>query len=202
MFGGSAPPKPQLSKTATTDASARTTTPDGAWKVVRAKNVFVGYRVTEVYAGDTIHKSAAGRTGGVDGTMTIVNAHVSQASVQADVTTLTSNRGPRDNYIRTHALETDKFPAARFDLSSPIALPAPVRAGVKVHARANGQLTLHGVTKLVTIALDARWDGATVEVAGTAPVRFSDYGIEPPDTGVVKVDDHGSLELQLTFRRA
>ena len=65
-----------------------------------------------------------------------------------------------------------------------------------------GTLTLHGVTKPVTVPVEARWDGDTIEVAGNAPVVLADYKIEPPDTGVVKVDDHGSFELALTFRRA
>jgi len=36
-------------------------------------------------------------------------------------------------------------------------------------------------------------------VAGTAPILFSDYGMEAPTNGIVTVDDHGAFELQLTF---
>ena len=47
---------------------------------------------------------------------------------------------------------------------------------------------------------DARWDGSKIEVAGNAPVVLADYKIVSPDTGVVKVDDHGSLDLSLVFQ--
>ena len=43
-------------------------TPDGTWKVVPATDVFVGYRMTEVFAGDIVHKTAVGRTPTVAGT--------------------------------------------------------------------------------------------------------------------------------------
>jgi len=74
--------------------------------------------------------------------------------------------------------------------------------GAKVNVDATGKLTLHGVTKTVTVPLEARWTGPTIEIVGTAPISLPDYKIDAPDTGVVSVDDHGSLELSLTFIRA
>ena len=50
------------------------------------------------------------------------------------------------------------------------------------------------------LPLEARWDGPKIEVTGNAPIVLADYKIDPPDTGVVKVDDHGSLDLSLVFQ--
>ena len=112
---------------------------------------------------------------------------------------LKSTRATRDNYIRNNALETASIPEAKFVLAKPITLPGPLVKGKEVKVDAAGTLTLHNISHPVTVPLTARWDGNTIEVAGTAPIALADYEMSAPDTGVVKVDDTGSLELKLTF---
>jgi polyisoprenoid-binding protein YceI len=201
VFGSSAPAKPKLDTSAPVQ-SGGPVTPDGAWTVVRGDNVYLGYRMTEVFAGDIVHKTAVGRTPTVDGTATITGTSVTAADVKGDLRDLSSDRASRDNYIHSHGIESDTFPFTEFKLTSPIALPAPLTKGTSVKVNAIGQLTLHNVTKTITVPLDARWNGDTIDVVGTAPIVLADYNITPPDTGVVKVDDHGSLELSLTFRKS
>ncbi len=42
--------------------------------------------------------------------------------------------------------------------------------------------------------------GASTEVVGSFPVRFSDYGIAAPSIArFVWVEDHGTVEFQLVF---
>jgi polyisoprenoid-binding protein YceI len=196
LFGDDAPPAPEVA--ADCGSTGGPATADGAWQVAPGEGVFVGYRMTETFRGDIVHKTAVGRTPAVEGAMTIAGGTVTAASVTADLRELSSDRSPRDNYIRTNGIETDTFPEARFELTSPITLPAAEK-GRRVHVDAAGSLTLHGVTRPVTVPLDACWSGAQIEVAGTAPVVLADYDIEPPETSVVKTDDHGSFELALTF---
>jgi polyisoprenoid-binding protein YceI len=201
VFGDSAPAKPKLSNSAPID-SGGPATPDGTWKLVRGEKVFVGYRMTEVFAGDILHKEAVGRTPIVDGTTTIKGSNVTAAEVDADLRKLESNRQSRDNYIHTHGIESDTFPMAKFKLTKPIVLPSPVAKGVKLERlAATGALTLHGVTRTITVPLEARWDGSRIEVAGNAPILLADYKIDAPNTSVVKVDDHGSLDLSLVFEK-
>jgi len=88
--------------------------------------------------------------------------HIERCSVIAhvlDTATLESDRPARDSYIHDHALESDKFPKATFVLSAPIRLSGELRPGTDVNASATGSLTLHGVTKSITLDLDARWNG-------------------------------------------
>jgi polyisoprenoid-binding protein YceI len=198
VFGGSSPAKPKLASDPV--SSGGPATPDGTWKVVPGSGVYVGYRATEVFAGDIVHKTAVGRTPAVTGTMTIAGDKVTAATVSGDLRQLTSDRSPRDNYIHTHGIESDKYPTTTFTLTTPITLPEPLTKGAPVHVSATGTLLLHGVTRTITVPLDARWAGPTIQVVGTAPIVFADYKIVPPDTGVTKVDNHGSLELSLTFQ--
>jgi polyisoprenoid-binding protein YceI len=74
-------------------------------------------------------------------------------------------------------------------------------SGATVTARATGKLTLHGQTKEVTFDLKARRTGTTVEVNGTIPVVFADWGIPDPSFGPAQVEDHGELEFLLVFAK-
>lgn len=199
VFGSRAPSKPRLSTTAPVDPGGPAT-PAGTWKVVRGANVYVGYRITEVFAGDVIHKTAVGRTPAVDGSLRIVGNELTAADIVADMQKLSSDRATRDNYIQSHAIESDKFPHSEFKLTKPLTLPAPLRKGALQKLTATGSLTLHGVTRTIVVPVEARWDGATIEVdAADIPIVLADYKITAPDTGVTSVDGHGSLELSLKF---
>lgn len=203
VFGGSAPAKPKLSADAPAAGTGGPSTPVGSWKVVRGDNVYVGYRITEVFAGDVVHKTAVGRTPAVDGSMTITGTAVAVTDVTADMQQLASDRATRDNYIHTHAIESDTFPHAEFTLTKPIPLPTPLTKGTLEKLTATGTLTLHGVTRTIQVPLEARWNGPTIDVdASDIPIVLADYGITPPDTGVTKVDNHGSLEFALSFAPA
>jgi hypothetical protein len=63
------------------------------------------------------------------------------------------------------------------------------------------ELTLHGVTQPVTFPLQARWDGATIQVAGSMPVRRSDFGLQVPSLVWFRLQDQGVVELELTLVR-
>ena len=53
---------------------------------------------------------------------------------------------------------------------------------------------------IVTIQLEGRWDGKQVQVVGSMPIAFDDYGVSAPSApAVASVDDHGEMELQLFF---
>jgi len=197
VFADRAPGRPELSNTQT--SSAGPTTTNGRWTVLAEPQSFVGYRIKELFGDAVLKRDAVGRTNALTGTLTIAGGRVTAAVVTANLSKLDSGREARDAYARDNALETSKFPTARFTLSAPIALPAPTVKGRRVHAQASGVLLLHGMTRPVTVTLDARWTGPTIDVVGTAPILLRDYGIKAPDTPIAKVDDHGSFELDLEF---
>ena len=133
--------------------------------------------------------------------MTITGLAVTKVSVTADLTRLSSDKAQRDNKLRTQGLETGRFPAATFTLTSPIDLGAQPSGVVK--SSAAGTLTLHGRTRNVTVAIEASRAGGRVVVVGNAPITFADYAIDPPSIpGFVAVANTGTMEFQLFFVRA
>lgn len=172
---------------------------DGNWNVAPGTDVFVGYRVEELFAGQTVKKTATGRTTTVTGTMTVAGATIPAVEIKADTTKLKSDEARRDAAIGTRGLETQKFPEATFTLTAPITLPSPPVKDQEVSATAAGNLTLHGVTKAVEVPIKAKWTGATIVVAGSTPIVFADYQMQPIELAILKTDDRGVLELQLAF---
>jgi polyisoprenoid-binding protein YceI len=189
------------STTAAGDTTPATSGADGTWTVKPGTSQnFVGYRVTEKLFANISETEATGRTDNVDATMTIDGTTVSDVTVTADLRDLTSDNNFRDGRIRSEGLESDQFPEAKFVLGEPITLSAAPAAGETLKTEAKGKFTLHGVTKDVTISLEGRWDGKQVQVVGSMPIVFSDYGITAPTApAVASVDDHGEMELQLFF---
>jgi len=175
-------------------------TPDGDWAVEPGEDVFVGYRVDELFAGDTLSVTATGRTPAVEGTLTVDGTTVTAAELTADVTQLASDQARRDAALATRGLETDQFPEATFTLTEPLELPSPPERDAPVTATAAGELTLHGVAAPVEVQVEARWDGPTISVAGSTPITFADHGMEPIDIpGFVRTEGTGTMELQLVF---
>jgi polyisoprenoid-binding protein YceI len=190
--------------TASTDAAGSAPAgADGTWRVRAGGASFVGYRVREQLAFLSAPNEAVGRTTAVSGTLRIAGRRVEAAEVEADLSQLTSDESRRDNAIRRSGLEADRFPTASFQLGAPIVLRAAPARGQQVSAEGAGRLTVHGVTRQVSLPLQARWDGDTIQMVGRLPVRMSDYGIQPPRFGpVVSIDDSATIELRLVFERA
>lgn len=176
--------------------------PDGTWSVAPSSDVFAGYRIQEIFAGETVKKEAAGRTPAVSGTLTVQGSTIPSARITADLSQLKSDRAQRDNMIKTRGLETERFPSATFELTEPITLPGSPQVGQSVAVKAKGNLTLHGVTKPAEMALQAEWKGDTIAVAGGTTVVLADFGMDPVTTPMVSVDDQGELEVQLVFARS
>lgn len=177
---------------------------DGTWNVVsdEGEDVFVGYRVSEVLASGLVEQDAVGRTSAVTGTVTITDGTVTEVEIVADVSQLESDQGNRDNYIRGNSLETNTFPEARFVLTEPIDLDGVPEPGEAITVTATGDLTLRDVTQEVQIEIEARWNGSVIDITGSVPVTFADYGISTPSVPVLAdIDDHGTMEFQLVLAR-
>lgn len=177
---------------------------DGTYQVSPGNDVFVGYRVQELFGGDTIKKTAVGRTPAVTGSLTVAGDQVTAVNIQADMTKLKSDSSQRDGAIRGQGLQTQQFPTATFVLTRPIALPASPGALQTIDLVATGDLTIHGVTRSVEVPLQASWDGAgniSVATPKGIPIVMADYQMQPPANPIVSVDDNGEMELQLVFAR-
>jgi polyisoprenoid-binding protein YceI len=193
LTGDDAPPPPRLQGTPAREGAA----PAGAgrWHPVAPAGSFVGYRVDERYLGVGV-RTAVGRTSAVTGSVTVEGDRVEAADLRADMTTVHSDQARRDDALRSRAIETDRYPSARFTLAGPVAVGARPR-------QAKGTLTLHGRRAAIAVAVRGqRLSGDRLELVGSAPIRFATFAIEPPSVaGLVTVSDRGLLEFRLVLAR-
>jgi polyisoprenoid-binding protein YceI len=204
-------PATTVAPAATTAPAATATTPvasaaDGTWRVdqsitnAQGSGSFTGFRIDEVLVsvGST---TAVGRTTTVDGTLTVSGSTVTAARISADLTDVTTNDSRRDDAVQ-RALATSRYPNATFVLTQPIQVGSVPAEGQRITVPATGDLTIRGVSRSVTIDLQAQVQGDVLVVVGSAPNLLADYGVTAPTAPVVaSVEDEGTFEFQLYFRR-
>ncbi|TWX40429.1 YceI family protein [Frigoribacterium sp. ACAM 257] len=162
----------------------------GAWNVGEGSTA--GYRVDEVLNGTDV--TVVGTTDQVTGTVTVEGDSVTAATIDVDVASIATDSGNRDGYFRDDAMEASTYPTATFVLTQPIDAGVPADGDVET-VEATGDLTMHGVTQSVTVSLQAALSGDGVQISGSVPVTFSDYGVEAPSFGFVQVEDSGTVEF-------
>jgi len=197
LAGRDAPPTARLRPGSGTSAVGR---PDGEWVVAPTDDAFVGYRIRERLGAISAPNDVVGRSQNVSGAVTIAEGTLTAAQVTVDMTTLQTDMEPRDGRMREDGLETLRFPTATFKLTRPVPL-GDVSGGRVVSLGLPGELTLHGVTRAVDFPLQARWDGAAIQVAGSMPVRRADFDLQVPSLAGFRIQDQGVVELELTLTR-
>ena len=166
----------------------------GTWTVSDGSQA--GYRVDEVLNGQDV--TVVGRTTDVTGTVTVTGSELSAADVTVSMTSVTTDNSSRDRQF-LDILSTSEHPTATFVLTSPVDIAA-IADGV-ADVEAAGDLTVAGVTRPVTVTLGAQTTATGVEVSGSIPVTFADFGIDAPNLGFVKVEDTGTIEMLLQLTR-
>lgn len=120
-----------------------------------------------------------GRFNSFDGTFSYdpQNAAANKAAVNIDVASIDSNHAERDKHLRSaDFLDVEKFPQARFVSTS-------YQDKGDGKGVLSGNLTLHGVTKPVTIAVERigegkdPWGGYRAGFYGTTTLTLADFGI-------------------------
>src|ERR1700722_9528412 len=205
LFSHSAPAPLALTvPPATTGSPALASTEiPGNWTV--AAKLVAGYRVHERLAFLSAPSDAVGRTSQITGSATITGSGtaltVTTASFTVNVESLTSDQSMRDSHLQTLGLESSQFPHATFVLASPVTLPANATSGTEMQVSLHGALTIHGVTKTVTIAAKARLTGSDIEVAGAFPFPWGEFNMQAPNVGgFVTVDGTATMEFDLFLK--
>jgi polyisoprenoid-binding protein YceI len=177
----------------------------GVWRVASGSEA--GYRVREKLAALPASSDAVGRTTSLTGEVRLEEAasgiQVSSARFEADLRQLRSDEGRRDSRIRTQGLESDRFPMATFVTTAPIAVPGQPGDGQDVSLTAVGDLTIHGVTRSVTIPVEGRLSGDRIQLVGALTFPMSDFDITPPSIGgFVTVEPEATMEFRLFLEKA
>jgi polyisoprenoid-binding protein YceI len=173
-------------------------TVDGTWTAT--PDSVLGYRVKETLFGQDTE--GVGRTNAVTGNLSVAGTSVESGEFTVDMTTVQSDSGNRDNQFRGRIMDTDSHPTSTFTLTQPIELGTVPAEGETISATATGDLTLRGTTLPVTFDVQARLNQGNIEVDGSIPIVFADWGIPNPSFGPASTADNGVLEFLLVFSRS
>ncbi|UFU03311.1 YceI family protein [Ruania suaedae] len=179
----------ETSDTGNTAEAESESTLSGRWTV--ADGSYAGYRVDEVLSGEDI--TVTGRTESVTGEITIDGDDLTEAGLEVDMASIATDESQRDAYFRGTALETDTYPTATFELTSPVTLTDTTEVDLE------GEMTIHGVTQEVTVDAEIATSEDELQVVGIVPISFSDYDVVAPDLGFVTVEDEGQVEFSLVL---
>jgi len=161
--------------------------------------------VREQLAGAELPNDAVGVTSAITGGITLdargmVDSSGSRISV--DLTTLTSDRSRRDNFIKRRTIVTDSFPTAELVVTAIRGLPATLPASGTMTLVLTGNLTIHGVTRPSTWEVTARAEGESISGKAVTRIKFGDFGMTQPRVAIVlSVVDDIRLEYDFHFVR-
>ncbi|WP_336696839.1 YceI family protein [Curtobacterium sp. USHLN213] len=170
---------------------------DGSW--TSTGDSFAGYRVHEKLQGQDVN--VVGRTKDIEGSAEVSGGSLTKAAVTVEVAKISTPESARDAYFRDTALQTDQHPTATFTLTKPVDVSGALDGSTQ-DVTLTGTMDLHGVEQPVTAdAQVAVAKDGTVQVAGSIPITFEDYGVEAPSLGFVTVDPKGSVEFSLDLAK-
>ena len=211
----SAPAQLGLSATPTTITTPNaTTTPiasaslTGSWTVTTGS--VAGYRIKELFVGQASKHEAVARTSLVSGGLTASGGssgyQVSSLTFTAGLTSLHSvdsvagrDVTQRDGVVRRQ-LDVQQFPNATFTATS-VSVPGAISSQA-VDVTVTGKLTIHGVTKDVTIKAKAQLSGSKAEIAGSTSINMTDYGVSPPHVPFVTVESAVVIEFDIFLSKS
>jgi polyisoprenoid-binding protein YceI len=159
------------------------------------------YRVREQLAGVDLPNDAIGATKEITGQVVVdasgaVNKTASKVTIS--LKNLKSDKSRRDGYLKTHALETEKFPTVEFAPTGFQGLTGKPGA-TPVDFDVMGNLMVHGAAHPTTWKVNAKTDGN--DIVGTAKTAFTfkDVGMDQPRVPIVlSVED--TIKLEYDFR--
>jgi polyisoprenoid-binding protein YceI len=173
-LSGSAPAPlhlPPLSPATTSDSTA---SPDGTWRA--GDGSVAGFRVEESFL---VQRSTIfGRTSAVTGSLVIAHQEISSGTFHVDLSKVTIGGKPNASFFKL--LETSKYPDATITLTRPIVFRSIPTDGQTISSQAPVSLTMHGITRVVTLTVTARSNGSVLAATGSVPILASDWRIQSP----------------------
>ena len=159
------------------------------------------YRVREQLVNLDLPNDAVGVTHEISG-MLVVSPNGSvipdSSKITVNVAVLKSDKDRRDNYIKTHTMETAKYPTVTIVPKSFAGLNAKP-GSAPIDFDMVGDLTVHGVTRLTTWKVTAHSEGGDIVGTATTSFTFKDFSLDQPKVSVLlSVED--TIKLEYDFR--
>jgi hypothetical protein len=99
-------------------------------------------------------------------------------------------------------MDVATYPTATLHLTGPITLGSIPAIGHEVSYAGSGSLTMHGVTKTISLPLSAERTATGIAVLADIPITFADWQIANPSVGgFVTTANTGTLEVLLQLVR-
>lgn len=126
------------------------------------------------------------------------------SSITVKVSTLKSDESRRDRYLRSSALETDRYPLVEFAISSAEGLPWPLPASGQAAFKLAGNMTVHGVARPISWDVTADFSDAGATGRARTSFTFGEFDMRVPRLFfILSVEDNIRLELDfaVTIKR-
>jgi polyisoprenoid-binding protein YceI len=183
-------------------ASPATTTAVTTWKIDPA------HSSAEFKVKHMMISNVKGSFTGINGILTLDEADPTRSSVQATVPVATLSTGDeqRDGHLKSaDFFDAEKFPTFSFE-STEVGRTAPGEHAVV------GELTLHGVTKTVSFAVDGPseagkdpWGNTRIGLSATTRINRKDFGLTwnaTLEAGGVLVGEDVTISIEIQFIKA
>lgn len=173
------------------------------------KTDFKEQRNTATFTTEAPLEDIVGTTRKIEAEVSINPANVAQnpkATVKVDLTSLNSGIDLRDEHMKSDKfLNTAKFPQAVFSLTG-ISGATTLSDGVKTKVTLTGNITLHGVTKPLTVPATltyfkqstntaSKGAGNLLKASANFNIQMTDFGIEVPSMLVMKVSNDVKIAI-------
>ena len=131
----------------------------------------------------------------------IAGNRVIGATFRVSLTTIKVSGKTQPQFARS--LGTGDHPTATITLAEPVTLGPAFSSGPAITVKVTGYLAMNGISRLVTFTISGRRDGSAMQVAGSIPVTFSEWGIAAPKGyGLLgSLANHGTAEFLLILHR-
>lgn len=174
----------------------------GNWRATTGS--YTGYRVVTriAFAGP---RTIAGRTTAVTGSAQVRlisgRERLTAARFTADLRKATTGNAIYDQQA-ARLLEVSRYPNSIFVLVTSLVLPTARSLAAGTSISLVGNLTLHGVTRRVTVPARVVGTSSRFTVTGTIAVRLTDYRIPLVAAGgLARADDRATVDFRVIFVR-
>lgn len=137
------------------------------------------------------------------------NPAASSVDITIDVTSLDTGIAMRNEHLRERYLAAGKFPTMSF---KSVSVTSPIRtiaAHQPVDVSVTGDMTLHGVTRRITVPVRvviipqteltkaSHGAGDWIHATTTFPIKLTDFGIDVPEKMLMKVSNDISIKVDV-----